>query len=250
MIRRMLPLVLLLCSPSLAAAQAPPPPPRYETTAEFAFVGVTGNASTTTVGLGYETVFRPSTWLFRHRLSFVRNDAEGVRTAQALLYTPRVEKTLNARLSAFTEYAYFRDRFAGVANRNSVNAGLAAKVVNTARHTLTADVGAGYLNEDRLTGADVSSATYSTGSAYRLKLSDTAEISDRLGLVGTFDDASDWRLDHVIAVTAKLTSVLSLKVSNAVRYSHSPAPGFKRTDTTTSIAFVAGFSRPAPAAAP
>jgi putative salt-induced outer membrane protein YdiY len=236
-------LVVLLSCPSVAFAQAaaPLPPPRHESSGEFAFVGVSGNASSTTIGLGYETVARPATWVFRHRLSFVRNESEGVPTAQALLFTPRVEKTIDARVSAFGEYAYFRDRFAGVANRHSVNGGVAMTLVSSARQKLTADLGAGHLTEARLTGDDVSSATYTTGTVYVLTLSDTAEVSDRLGLTGTFDNADDWRLEHTIALTAKLTSIMSLKVSNAVRYSNFPAPGFERTDTITSVALVASF---------
>ncbi len=234
-------LVGWLCLPSIGLAQDAPLPPRHETTGEFAFVGVSGNASSTTVGLGYETIARPGTWVFRHRLFFVRNESEGIKTAQALLYTPRVEKTINARLSAFGEYAYFRDRFAGVAHRNSLSAGLALTAVNSSRQKLTADLGVGYLDEARLAGDDVSSATWGTGAIYVLKLSDTSEISDDLGIVGTFDNADDWRLDHTIALTAKLTSVVSLKVSNAVRFSNFPAPGFKKTDTVTSIALVASF---------
>jgi putative salt-induced outer membrane protein YdiY len=159
-------LALRLVSPSLAFAQAapPPPPPRHESAGEFAFVGVTGNASTTTIGLGYTTIARPGTWAFRHRLSFVRNESAGVQTAQAFLYTPRAEKIITPRLSAFGEYAYFRDRFAGVANRNAVTGGLAIRLVTTDRHKLSADVGVGYLEEARLTGDDVSSATYGLGA--------------------------------------------------------------------------------------
>jgi putative salt-induced outer membrane protein YdiY len=74
-----------------------------------------------------------------------------------------------------------------------------------------------------------------------LTLSETSEITDDLDIVGTFDRSEDWRLAHTIAVTAKLTSVLSLKVSNAVRFSDFPAPGFKKTDTLTAVALVASF---------
>jgi hypothetical protein len=236
-------LVALLSFPSAGLAQDAPPPPRHETTGEFSLVGVSGNASSTTVGLGYETIARPGTWVFRHRLTFVRNESEGIKTAQALLYTPRVEKVINSRVSTFGEYAYFRDRFAGVANRNSLSAGVVLTAVNSARQKLTADLGVGYLKETRLAGADISSATWGTGALYVLKLSDTSELSDDLGIVGTFDHGDDWRLDHTIALTAKVTSAVSLKVSNAVRFSNFPAPGFKKTDTVTSVALVASFKR-------
>jgi putative salt-induced outer membrane protein YdiY len=38
-----------------------------------------------------------------------------------------------------------------------------------------------------------------------------------------------------------VTTLFSLKVSNAVRYVNAPAEGFETTDTITSIALVAKF---------
>jgi putative salt-induced outer membrane protein YdiY len=43
-------------------------------------------------------------------------------------------------------------------------------------------------------------------------------------------------------VTTKLASGLSLKVSNAIRYANFPPPGFKKTDSVTSVAIVAKFA--------
>jgi putative salt-induced outer membrane protein len=236
--------MMVALAPAAAWAQAAPPPPRHEGTGEIAFVGVSGNASSQTIGLSFETIARPSTWVFRHRVAFVRNESNDALTAQSLLYGARAEKTLTGRASAFGEYGYFRDRFAGIANRQTIAGGLAAKIVARARHTLTADAGVGYLNEDRLAGEDLSDAIYTTGAKYVAKISETAELADEVALVGTFSRREDWRLAHTIAVTARLTAVLSLKVSNGVRYSRSPAPGFKRTDAITSVAVVAKFSRP------
>jgi hypothetical protein len=39
-------------------------------------------------------------------------------------------------------------------------------------------------------------------------------------------------------LTATLTSVLSLKFSNTVRYANEPVPGFEKTDTITTAALV------------
>jgi putative salt-induced outer membrane protein YdiY len=147
-------------------------------------------------------------------------------------------------VSVFGDYGYFRDEPAGITRRNGVTAGLSVTLAEQARHSLTADVGAGVLNEARVIGADISSATWSGGALYKLKLSDTADLTDDVRLLGLFDDADDWRATHAIAVTARLTSLLSLKAANVVRYAHVPPPGFKRTDTMTTIALVASFERP------
>lgn len=231
----------LVSSSVPALAQAPPPPPKHEGTAEVAFVGVTGNASSSTFGLGGEEILRPDTWVLRHKASFIRNEAAGTVTAQAVLYNPRAEKRLSERVGAFGDYVYFRDRFAGIAGRNAVTGGVSLKVVNQKLQTLALDLGAGYLKEKRLAGPNVSSGIYVMGSTYRLKMSATAELSDDVNFTGNASQSGDWRFVHGIGVTAALSTMLSLKVSNVVRYAHQPTPGFKTTDTTTSVALVARF---------
>ena len=245
--KRILLLCALVCLPLPALAQAPaapaapPPPPKHEGTAEFAFVGTTGNASTQTIGLNGELIVRPEQWVITNKASFIRNESESELTAQSFGYLFRAARTLSPRLSAFGEYAYFRDTFAGVAHRNSLVGGLSYKLVNAPRHLVFADAGLGYMNEQRLEGDDVSSATWSLGAGYKWKISDTAEFTEDVRMTGIFADASDWRVLQMAAVTARLTTLFSLKVSNTIRYAHAPVPGFKNTDTNTSVALVAKF---------
>lgn len=248
MTNRRIPIVFALTSlltpvPAAAQATAPPPPPRQEGTAEVAFVGTTGNISTSTFSAGGQHVARPTNWVIQNRIQAVRGTLEGETTTDALLYGFRAERVINERLNTFGDYGFFRDEPAGVSSRNGIAGGLSWKAITTDRQTLALDGGLGYLKENRVAGDDVSSATWLTGSAYKLKLSETAELTDDLRLLGTFDNGDDWRLTHTIAVTARLTSLLSLKVSNLLRYAHFPPAGFKKTDTTTAVALVASFKR-------
>jgi putative salt-induced outer membrane protein YdiY len=231
-------------APAVAAAQNPPPPqPRQEGTAEAAFVGTTGNSSTSTVSAGAEHIIRPTLWVVRNRALFVRSTTSGTAVAESMIYRFRAEREISARLSALGDFALFRDKPAGVDVSTGVGGGLVVKIVNDARQTLTADGTLGYLNEHRTTGDDISTLTYGTSTAYKLKLSDTSDLTDDFRLLGTFDRADDWRMAHTIALTAKINTVLSLKVSSLVRFANFPPPGFKKTDTTTAIALVAGFKK-------
>lgn len=236
-------LALLLVCPSIARAQDPPPP-THEQTFEAAYVGVSGNASSTTFGLGADLISRPDTWVVRNKVSFVRNESNDVLVANSFDWTSRAQKALNDRMSAFGEYGFFRDRFAGVVRRNAVTGGLALKIVEDGRQSLGVDVGAGYVNEARLAGDDISSGSYVVGAGYKLRLSDTAEIGDDVRLSGLFADSGNWRLVHTIALTTRVAAGLSLKVSHGVRYANLPPPGFKKTDAIMSIALVAKFAQP------
>jgi len=233
----------LLPTRAFAQATTPPPPPKHEATGEIAFVGTSGNASTSAFSLSGEDIARPTNWTIKNRVIFLRNESRGELTAQSFFYGFRTERVLNKRLSAFGEYGYFRDEFAGIDDRNSINGGLSIKLIDTERQMLSADVALGYLNEQRLTGDDISSATYGFGGSYKLKISPTATIEDDARFVGTFDRAEDWRLVQVFSVTAQMTSLLSLKFANVVRFNNFPAATFKKTDTTTSVALVAKFKK-------
>ena len=148
---------------------------------------------------------------------------------------------LGSRTALFGEYGYFQDDFAGIESRNGVAGGVTYKLVDRAAHLVSVDGALGYLNEERLTDDDVGSASYGIGGAYRWKLSPTAELIEDARVIGTFEQAEDWRVDLTLAIVARLTSLFSLKASNAVRYTNNPVLGFQHTDTNTAIALVAKF---------
>ena len=232
---------LLAQPPAPAAAQPPPPPPPREGTAEFSFVGTSGNASTSALGLGGDYIVRTAPWEFRSRAAYVRNKSESELKAEAFKASFRASRTLTERLSAFTEYGFLHDEFAGIESRNTIDGGVTYALVRPQPHQLDVDVGLGYAHEGRVAGDDISTAQALTGARYKFRLSDTAEVTDDLALVFSLSDGDDWRTSNAAAVTVKITTLFSLKVSNVIRFVNAPAPDFEKTDTLTSVALVAKF---------
>ena len=103
------------------------------------------------------------------------------------------------------------------------------------------DGGLGYANEQRLLGNNLSTATLSGGGLYTLKISDTSELTEDGHFVFALSDGSDWRYTNAVAVTAKVSTIFSLKVSNTIRYLNLPVVGFRNTDAVTAVALVAKF---------
>jgi putative salt-induced outer membrane protein len=233
--------VAMAQTPTPPAAPPPPPPPPHEGTAEFSFVGTGGNTDTTAFGLSGEFIARPAPWVFTTRAAFVQNKADGELKARSFRAGFRAARTITDRLSAFAEYGYLRDTFAGIEDRNAIDGGLSYILVKPDPHTLAIEGGLGYANEKRLFGDDISTATAFVGAGYKLKLSANADLSDDARFVFSLSDSDDWRFNNILAVNAKLASILSLKASNIVRYVNAPVIGFDSTDTITSIAVVAKF---------
>jgi putative salt-induced outer membrane protein len=224
-----------------APAPPPGPPPPHEGSAEFAFIGTSGNSSTQTIGAGGEFIYRPNPWETKVKLNYVRNEADDEVTAQSFLLLLRAQRPIRPRLAGYGQYGYQRDRFAGIINRNAFETGLMYTLVDQAMQKLTVDGGLGYAHESRVTGRDLSTSILGTGASYLLKISDTTEVTEDGHLVYSLSDGSDWRYANIAALSVKMTTLLSLKLSNTVRYVHAPAEGFKNTDVLTSIAVVAKF---------
>jgi putative salt-induced outer membrane protein YdiY len=224
-----------------AAPQPSPPPPPREGTAEFSFVGTTGNSSTQAFGLSGEFIDRPAPWVFTTKAAFVRNESEGELKAQAFRGSFRAARTINDRLSAFGEYGYLRDTFSGIEHRNTVDGGVQYALVKRDPHLLNIEGGLGYANEQRSVGDDLSTATAFIGAGYKLAFSPTAELTEDPRLVFSLSDGDDWRFNNAVAVTARLAGIFALKVSNLIRYVHAPVVGFETTDTISSVAIVAKF---------
>jgi putative salt-induced outer membrane protein len=224
-----------------AQAPAPAPPPKRETSAEFAFVGTSGNSSTQSIGLGGEFIERPDPWVFTTKTAYVRNKSASELKAESFVLTLQGARTLTLRVSAFGRYGFLHDRFAGIEDRNTLEGGLAYVLVNTAPHKLVVDGGLGYANEHRVVGPDLSTAIAPAGATYTLKISESAEISDDGRFVFSLSQGEDWRLTNIAGITAKITTVFSLKLSNTLRHVNAPTTGFEKTDTITAIALVAKF---------
>lgn len=233
--------LVVIGAPAVAGAQAPPPPPELEGTAEFAFVGSTGNSSTQTIGVGGEFIYRPAPWEARVKTAYVRNESGDQLRAHSFVVTTRAQRMIGTGLSAYGQYGYQRDRFAGILARNTIEAGLVYTWINEARHTLIVDGGYGYAKERRLTSNNLSTAVVGTGGSYTLRLSATSTLSEDGRFVFSVRDGDDWRYVNTSALTATVTTLLSLKLSNMVRYVHRPALGFEATDIVTSVALVANF---------
>ena len=226
----------------IASAQQPPPPPKpREAKAEFALVTTSGNASTQSIGAAGQVIFRPPQWVIDGQTAFVRNKAQNVVSAKSFVARGRGARVLTPRLQAFGQHSYLRDRFSGVVHRNHTEGGMSYLVVQAGRNTLSADAALGYLKERRTVGVSLSTPTAGTGTRYKLQLSETSDITDDLLMSFDLSDEGTWRLQHAIALTAKVAAPLSLKVSNLLRYVDEPVAGFKQTDTITSAALVLSF---------
>lgn len=223
------------------APEPPPPPPAFEGSAEFSFVGTSGNSQSRSLGAGLVLMFRPGGWTISSKSSLVRSEDSGHVKAQSAVIATEARRSLSTRASVFGSHEYLRNRFAGFTHRNAMVLGLTYAVVANARQSLTFKTGAGYASERRLVGDNLSTAIGTAAAALTLSLSETAVFDNEVEAVTSFSHGRDQRVTNIASVTATLTTTFSLKAKHSTRWVRSPVPGFRGTDMTTAVALVATF---------
>src|SRR5690349_13295834 len=83
------------------APTPPPPPPVREGSAQFAFVGTSGNSSTDTIGIGGELIYRPAPWEAKLKIAYIRNEADDEVKAQSFVAVFRAQRPITPRLSGY-----------------------------------------------------------------------------------------------------------------------------------------------------
>jgi len=241
--RQILVLACLLLVPGVILAQDADPeePPRWSGAAEVSAVATSGNSDTRTFGLGGEVVFDPGTWKWLGRVAYVETEAGDVLRARSQSALLEASRMISERLDVYGRGGYLRDLFAGIERRLTTEAGLAYQLIATGTHTLEVLGGAGFTQEERLTGDDLSFGTANGTGRYAWALTETSALTEEAAFVAALNSGDDWRFTNEIAATAALSSLLSLKASQKLSYLNRPVPGFRKTDTIFAAALVANF---------
>lgn len=222
-------------------AKTAPPPPRWERSAELSLVGTGGNTDTQTVGAGASVLWRPGAWTTRGRTAYVRAVTADAVTAESLVAEIRQSRALSVRADAFARVEYLVDRFAGIENRATIDAGFGWRLLHEGPHTLKVDGGLGATRESRLTGERRAFASAATTTIYRWELSPSTAVNDQATLSTDLTSFSSWRLQNAFNLTVAMTRLLSVRVSHELKRNNRPVAGFLKTDTLLSATLVAKF---------
>jgi putative salt-induced outer membrane protein YdiY len=223
----------------------PQPPPIWEATGDVSVVGTGGNASTLTLGVAGQALHRAARHTTTVSAAFVSTEAEGETKAESLSAQARHGADVGPRTQLFGRAAYARDRFAGIANRVVLEAGLGHRV-ERGGHALTAEGSAGFTVEQRLDATRLDFASATGTLHYGWRLAPSTQFTESIGLTADLERGRNWRGTSTTAVTVTITQLLAIKASHALEYRHAPVAGFGRVDTKTAVSVVFAWQRAAP----
>ena len=222
-------------------AKIDPPPPLWEGSAELSLVATGGNTDTQTLGAGASVTWRPGVWITRGRTAFVRSATSDVVTAESVVAELRQSRTLSPRAELYARGEYLVDRFSGIDNRTTLDAGVGWLLLDEAPHTLKVDAGVGVTHEQRLAGSDETFAAATASAAYTWQINAAAALHEQPLVSMAIGEPSNWRLQNSLNLTVAVARRLSVRIAHELKRINQPVPGFRRTDTILSAALVARF---------
>ena len=235
-------LLSMLAACAAASAQGPAPEPKpWKDAAELSYVKTSGNTQTSTLSMKNLFNYDWNRSALEVAAGGLGTQSRKVVTAEQFNASEKVSLKLSDSNYAFEKFGWNKDRFSGIKHRYEWALGLGRELLKTPSDKLFAEAGGGYIFEDRLRSDNQSFSTYRGYAKYIRTLSPTANASQDLEYLGNLKDQKGYRMNAETALVSTINSHFSLKASYLWKFVNSPTPGFKKTDTTTSVAVIVNY---------
>ena len=150
----------------------------------------------------------------------------------------KVDYKLTLRDYVYELFDWDANRFAGYRDQYNSSVGYGRKILDLKTDKLDAELGGGYLNQQRI---DAPRTDFATGRAYLKyvhQFTATSSFSQDVEYIHNFQSANGYHLNTETALTAALSAHLSLKTSYVWNRINEPAPGAGKDDTKLTAALV------------
>lgn len=205
----------------------------------------TGNTETTDLGLGLSLSRDFGAWKIGTNASADYGETEGAETKNRVFLGANLDRQINDRLFGFGQLSYENDQFSGFDSRAFIGGGLGYEVLTGDRTTWTVRGGPGLkIDEIAATATTEAMSEESFGataqSNFAHAFNDNVSFTNDTNVL--YAETST-QIGNIAAVTAAMSSALSLRASLEVRHDTDPVIGFEDTDTITRVSVVYAFGK-------
>jgi len=234
-------LIVLMMSAGNALAQdtdAEKPAGGWSGEGELGYSSTTGNTETQSLtaklGLNKEV----ARWLHSLTLEATNKEDAGVRTAERYYAAGKSDYSYTERDYVYANLDYEKDRFSGYNHRSNVGLGYGRKVIDNEALKLNLEIGPGYRWSELDDGSEENEATLRLAGDLAWQISESSAFTQELAVITGEKDTTTRSLS---ALTTKINSILSLRISYLINHRTDPPPDTENTDTETAVTLVYGF---------
>ena len=200
--------------------------------ATVGFLATSGNTDNSNLNTGFELAYAPGAWGHGGELRAIHATESNATTAEAYELGWKSERKISEQQFLFGRLDWRKDRFSSFETQLSQTLGYGRRLINSDKHSLSVEVGAGARQSDLADGTNSSEAIVRGGLNYVWALSETSEFKQDLVVEAGGDNTF---LVSVTALSAKLVGNLALVASYTVRHNTDVLPLTEKTDTRSAL---------------
>ena len=233
---------MLLCAVSADAfAQAPAAPPAdpFVGSASLGYLSTSGNTDGTNGNASFKVTWDlMGPWKHDWNALAINARTAGVTTAEAYSAGYKAQRDFSATSYLLASADWRQDRFSGYDEQVSETLGYGRRLIDTERHTLALEGGAGAKQSDLIDGTELDEAILRGGFDYLLRITENSEFSQKI-LIEQGDD--NRYSESTSALKARIVGNLAIVVSYVVKNNSDVPVGIAKTDRFTAVSLEYGF---------
>ena len=237
MVLRVIFMIMVFSVPVAAFAQEEPEQP-WSGKATLGYLATSGNTENSTLNTGVEVGFATGQWQHIATALAISASENENATAEAYELGWKSERNLSDKSFLFGRLNWRKDRFSGYDSQFSQTIGYGYRWIETDRHFLNLEAGAGARQSELQDGTTENETIFRGGAYYKWLFSETAEFRQDLT---TEAGSENTYLESVTAVSAKLLGDLALVASFTVKHHTDEPPVTEETATYTALSLEYAF---------
>ena len=202
------------------------------------YIATSGNSDSKNLSLGFGGDYYAEIW--HHNLAgrAVRASTSGMRTAEAYALSWQSDRDFGEKSYMFARGAWDKDKFSGYDQQIREVVGYGRHFIDTERHELNAEVGAGLRQSDLRDGTSEDESIARLSADYTFQLSETAKFEQ---LVGIESGSKNTYTESITRLSADVWTDLAIVLSYTIKRNSDVPVGTVKKDTFTTIALEYSF---------
>lgn len=217
-------------------AQEPESP--WSGKATLGYLATSGNTENSTLNSGFEIGYSVEKWAHLFKAKAINAAENNVTTAEAYDAGWKSERKITDHDFLFGRLDWRKDRFGGFDTQFSQTVGYGRRLIDTDRHKLNAEIGAGARQSEAQDGTKENEMIGTGGLYYTWMFSETAEFRQDLKVEAGSENTY---LESVTALKARLVGDLALVASYTVKHNTDVPALTEKTDTYTALSLEYAF---------
>lgn len=172
-------------------------------------------------------------------ISEAERDEGYLENARRVFGEARYDRFLSERDAVYGIVGAFHDVYAGFDLRSHQQVGYSRLLVGNDRTSLRGEAGIDYAQEWRTTDEFANILAARLGAALAHQFNDNVSFTDSFEVYENVIDTADLRLLNSAAITASLSTNLSVQLNHALIFDNVPVEGFRKLDQTIGVNLVA-----------